>query len=161
MGKATNGNDAIDLIMDTRPDIVITDIRMPVMNGLELIEACQKRDCEFAFIFLTNLEDFQLAKQAVHLGAIDYLVKLDLQPKALIQALERAKEYCSRMESHHNRELYTLLLKDTQKQQEQNYFSRLLLSSPDKELQPDAEISARYPGAYLILLQMKPEQILF
>ncbi len=161
VGKATNGNDAIDLIMDTRPDIVITDIRMPVMNGLELIEACQKRDCEFAFIFLTNLEDFQLAKQAVHLGAIDYLVKLDLQPKALIQALERAKEYCSRMESHHNRELYTLLLKDTQKQQEQNYFSRLLLSSPDKELPPDAEISARYPGAYLILLQMKPEQILF
>lgn len=161
VGKATNGNDAIDLIMETRPDIVITDIRMPVMNGLELIEACQKRDCEFAFIFLTNLEDFQLAKQAVHLGAIDYLVKLDLQPKALIQALERAKEYCSRMESHHNRELYTLLLKDTQKQQEQNYFSRLLLSSPDKELPPDAEISARYPGAYLILLQMKPEQILF
>ncbi len=161
VGKATNGNDAIDLIMDTRPDIVITDIRMPVMNGLELIEACQKRDCEFAFIFLTNLEDFQLAKQAVHLGAIDYLVKLDLQPKALIQALERAKEYCSRMESHHNRELYTLLLKDTQKQQEQNYFSRLLLSSPDKELPPGAEISARYPGAYLILLQMKPEQILF
>lgn len=161
VGKATNGNDAIDLIMDTRPDIVITDIRMPVMNGLELIEACQKRACEFAFIFLTNLEDFQLAKQAVHLGAIDYLVKLDLQPKALIQALERAKEYCSRMESHHNRELYTLLLKDTQKQQEQNYFSRLLLSSPDKELPPDAEISARYPGAYLILLQMKPEQILF
>lgn len=161
VGKATNGNDAIELIVESQPDIIITDIRMPVMNGLELIEACQKKNCEFAFIFLTNLEDFQLAKQAVHLGAIDYLVKLDLQPQMLIQALDRAKEHCSRMESHHNRELYTLLLKDTQSQQERNYFSQLILSPPDNGLPSNPEIAARYQNAYLILLQMKPEQILF
>ena len=161
VGKATNGHDAIDMIMETQPDIIITDIRMPVMNGLELIEACQKRNCEFAFIFLTNLEDFQLAKQALHLGAIDYLVKLDLQPQALIQALDRAKEYCSRMESHHNRELYALLLKDTKKQQERNYFSQLLLSASDSVSPSNPEIAARYQNAYVVLLQMKPEQILF
>ena len=161
VGKATNGHDAIDLILDLQPDIVITDIRMPVMDGLELIEACQKKHCEFAFIVLTNLEDFQLAKQALHLGAVDYLVKLDLQPQTLIQALNRAMEYCSRMESHHNRELYTLFLKDTQSLQERNYFSRLLLSPSDRELPAHPEISARYRNACLILLQMKPEQILF
>lgn len=161
VGKSTNGNDAIELILETQPDIVITDIRMPVMDGLELIEACRKKHCEFAFIFLTNLEDFQLAKQAVHLGAIDYLVKLDLQPQTLVQALDRAKEYCSRMESHHNRELYTLLLKDTQDQQERNYFSQLILSPSDHGLPSNPEISARYRDAYLILLQMQPEQILF
>lgn len=161
VGKATNGHDAIELIMETQPDIIITDIRMPVMNGLELIEACQKKNCEFAFLFLTNLEDFQLAKQAVHLGAVDYLVKLDLQPQTLIQALDRAKEHCSRMESHHNKELYTLLLKDTQEQQERNYFSQLLLSASDAGFPSNPEISARYQNAYLILLQMKPEQIFF
>lgn len=132
VGKATNGHTAIDLILDTRPDIVITDIRMPVMNGLELIQACKEKNCEFAFIFLTNLEDFQLAKEAVHLGATDYLVKLDLKPQTLIQALERAKEHCSRMESHHNKELYALLLKDSRKQLEQNYFSQLLLTPPHR-----------------------------
>lgn len=161
VGKATNGHDAIDLIMETQPDIIITDIRMPVMNGLELIEACREKHCEFAFLFLTNLEDFQLAKQAVHLGAVDYLVKLDLHPQTLIQALDRAKEHCSRMESQHNKELYTLLLKDTQEQQDRNYFSQLLLSSADKGFPSNPEISARYQNAYLILLQMKPEQILF
>ena len=93
VGKATNGHAAIDLILEARPDIVITDIRMPVMDGLEVIETCKDKGCEFAFIFLTNLEDFQLAKQAVHLGAADYLVKLDLQPQTLIQALDRAKEH--------------------------------------------------------------------
>lgn len=162
VGKATNGHTAIDLILDTRPDIVITDIRMPVMNGLELIQACKEKNCEFAFIFLTNLEDFQLAKEAVHLGATDYLVKLDLKPQTLIQALERAKEHCSRMESHHNKELYALLLKDSRKQLEQNYFSQLLLTPPsDSEFAFNPEIDASYRNAYLILFQMKPEQILF
>ena len=162
VGTATNGHTAIDLILDTRPDIVITDIRMPVMNGLELIQACKEKNCEFAFIFLTNLEDFQLAKEAVHLGATDYLVKLDLKPQTLIQALERAKEHCSRMESHHNKELYALLLKDSRKQLEQNYFSQLLLTPPsDSEFAFNPEIDASYRNAYLLLLQMKPEQILF
>lgn len=162
VGKATNGHTAIDLILDTRPDIVITDIRMPVMNGLELIQACKEKNCEFAFIFLTNLEDFQLAKEAVHLGATDYLVKLDLKPQTLIQALERAKEHCSRMESHHNKELYALLLKDSRKRLEQNYFSQLLLTPPsDSEFAFNPEIDASYRNAYLLLLQMKPEQILF
>jgi two-component system response regulator YesN len=161
VGKATNGHAAIDLILETRPDIVITDIRMPVMNGLELIKACKEKNCEFAFIFLTNLEDFQLAKQAVHLGAVDYLVKLDLKPQTLIQALDRAKEHCSRMESHHNKELYTLLLKDNQKQLERNYFSQLILNPPDHEFSPNPEIDGRYPKIYLILFQMKPEQVQF
>lgn len=161
VGKATNGHTAIDLILKTKPDIVITDIRMPVMNGLELIQACREKNCEFAFIFLTNLEDFQLAKQAVHLGAADYLVKLDLHPQTLIQALDQAKEQCSRLESHHNRELYTLLLKDNQKQLERNYFSQLILHPSDKEPLSNPEIDACYENAYVILVQMKPEQILF
>ena len=185
VGKATNGHAAIDLILEMRPDIVITDIRMPVMNGLEVIEACREKDCEFAFIFLTNLEDFQLAKQAVHLGAADYLVKLDLQPQTLIQALDRAKEHCSRMESHHNRELYSILLKDNQKQLERNYFSQLIFQSsegpkppeglrapenpgPPEALKPsehgpaaNPEIDELYKNIYIILFQMRPEQILF
>lgn len=161
VGKATNGHTAIDLILELQPDIVITDIRMPVMNGLELIEVCREKNCEFAFIFLTNLEDFQLAKQAVHLGATDYLVKLDLQPEMLIQALDKAKEFCAQLESHHNKELYTLLLKDSQEQLERSYFSQLLLHPSGKEVSANLEIARRYPGAYLILFQMKPEQILF
>lgn len=161
VGKATNGHAAIDLILDTKPDIVITDIRMPVMDGLELIQACKDKNCEFAFIFLTNLEDFQLAKQALHLGAIDYLVKLDLQPQALVQALDKAKEYCSRLESHNNRMLYNLLLKDSQEQLERNYFSQLLLYPSDNDIPANPEIAVRYPTAYVILFQMKPEQILF
>ncbi|MCI8517080.1 MAG: response regulator [Hungatella sp.] len=161
VGEATNGHTAIDLILEARPDIVITDIRMPVMNGLEVIEACKRQGCEFSFICLTNLEDFQLAKQALRLGATDYLVKLDLQPQALIQALNRAKEYCSRMESHHNKKLYDHLLQDNKKQLEYTYFSQLIQNPTEADFGLNPEIAASYPVIYLILLQMKPEQILF
>lgn len=160
VGKATNGNRAMELILDLNPDIVITDIRMPVMNGLELIEACQKQGCEFAFLLLTNLEDFQLAQQAVRLGATDYLVKLDLQPQALIDALERAKASCDLIKSHHKKELYSFLLKDSQAQVERSYFTQLL--NPQKEEFPvNSEIEKNYPVVYMILFQMMPEQIQF
>lgn len=144
VGKATNGNSAMELILELNPDIVITDIRMPVMNGLELIEACQKQGCEFAFLLLTNLEDFQLAQQAVRLGATDYLVKLDLQPQALIDALERAKDCCNLMKSHHKKELYSFLLKDSQAQVERSYFTQLL--NPQKDEFPvNSELEKNYP----------------
>ena len=68
VGKATNGPSAYEMILELQPDIVITDIRMPVLNGLELVEKCQAADCQFAFLVLTNLEDFQLARQALILG---------------------------------------------------------------------------------------------
>lgn len=160
VGKATNGNSAMELILELNPDIVITDIRMPVMNGLELIEACQKQGCEFAFLLLTNLEDFQLAQQAVRLGATDYLVKLDLQPQALIDALERAKDCCNLMKSHHKKELYSFLLKDSQAQVERSYFTQLL--NPQKDEFPvNSELEKNYPFVYMILFQMMPEQIQF
>lgn len=92
VGKATNGPSAYDMILAEQPDLVITDIRMPVLNGLELVEKCQASGCRFSFIVLTNLEDFQLARQAIVLGACDYLVKLNLTPEELSTALNRAKE---------------------------------------------------------------------
>ena len=62
VGKATNGPNALELIRETQPDIVITDIRMPVMDGLELIGRCREEGMEFSFIVLTNLEEFHLAR---------------------------------------------------------------------------------------------------
>lgn len=143
IGKATDSHAALEMILETRPDIIITDIRMPVMDGIELIEACKEKGCLSAVIFLTNLEDFRLARQAVHLGATDYLVKLDLKPETLILALEQAKEHCSRMESHHNKELYTSLLKGSQEQLEREYFSRLLFRQPEDAPAPDPQVDAR------------------
>jgi len=87
IGKSTIPTEARQMILEMQPDIVITDIRMPVLNGLELVESCKKEGAVFSFIVLTNLEEFSLAKKAMSLGAIDYLVKLNLKPEELIDTL--------------------------------------------------------------------------
>ena len=94
VGKSTIATQAKEMFLALNPDIIITDIRMPVMNGLELIEACKREGCQFEFIVLTNLEEFNLARKALTLGAVDYLVKLNLSPDDLCSTLERAKKRC-------------------------------------------------------------------
>ena len=161
VGKATNGPNALELIRETQPDIVITDIRMPVMDGLELIGRCREEGMEFSFIVLTNLEEFHLARQAVRLGAVDYLVKLDLSPDSLISALKRAKEECGLRESHRNRELYDLLIKDNAKQLDTDYFKHLLLSQTAGPGHMPEGLIGRYTRPFIILFTMVPDTIQF
>ncbi len=75
MGEAANGEEGIAMILKCRPDIVITDIRMPKMMGLEMVEKIQELGLEPHVIFLTAYDDFVYAQQAVKLSAADYLLK--------------------------------------------------------------------------------------
>lgn len=85
---ASNGCAALEIIEQEKPDIVITDIKMPKMDGLELIRRCREQYGELpVFIILTNYEEFQLAKEALTLGVVDYLVKLELTGEALDNSL--------------------------------------------------------------------------
>ncbi|MCI6887764.1 MAG: response regulator [Lachnospiraceae bacterium] len=159
VGKATNGPKALELIREVLPDIVITDIRMPVMNGLELMEECRKQGYDFAFIILTNLEEFQLARKALSLGAVDYLVKLDLESEQLTAALTRAKSLCDQKESHQNRQLYDQLMRENAGQLEQNYFGQLLLGSGSESLPIPEGLPERYPHPLIIRFTMRPEHV--
>lgn len=90
-GIAVNGEHALELIEETSPQIVITDIRMPVMNGLELIKACSEKYGKLPlFIVLTSYEEFNLVKEAIHYEVIEYLVKLELSEDALKAAITKA-----------------------------------------------------------------------
>lgn len=90
-GTAHNGQKALELIEQHRPEIVITDIKMPLINGLELAERCRTQFGELpVFILLTSFEDFSFAKQAMHLGALEYLIKLELTPQGLHNTIQSA-----------------------------------------------------------------------
>ncbi|WP_019533729.1 response regulator transcription factor [Paenibacillus ginsengihumi] len=75
--EADNGEDALLLIKDKKPDIVITDIRMPVLDGLELIRAVneQSKGEAPAFIIISGYNDFKYAQQAVRYGVHDFILK--------------------------------------------------------------------------------------
>lgn len=90
-GIAANGEHALELIEETSPQIVITDIRMPVMNGLELIKLCSEKYGRLPlFIVLTSYEEFGLVKEAIHYEVIEYLVKLELSGDSLKAAVDKA-----------------------------------------------------------------------
>ena len=90
-GTAMNGQAALKIIEEKSPDIVITDIKMPVMSGLELAKVCRERYGENNpyFIILTSYEDFQMARDALSYQVSDYLVKLELTPEVLKNAIDR------------------------------------------------------------------------
>lgn len=91
IGTANNGEQAYSIIEEMHPDIVITDINMPILNGLELLKKCEDTFPLSTFIMLTCLEEFSLIKEAIKHNAVDYLLKSELNAKNLISSIEKAK----------------------------------------------------------------------
>ncbi len=92
ISQAKNGREAVDFIEKQAVDILITDIRMPVMNGLKLVETCSEQLKDSRVVFITGYGEFEYARKAVKLGACDYILKpFDMgQINNLIEALEKS-----------------------------------------------------------------------
>ncbi|MFC5401119.1 response regulator transcription factor [Cohnella soli] len=90
IGEAENGVQALERIDRLKPDIILADIGMPVMDGLELLMQIQKRNEPPKVIMLTCYEDFTKAQTAIRLGAFDYLTKLLLSEEDLLSGLDKA-----------------------------------------------------------------------
>ena len=74
-GEAKNGKDALERIEDWNPDIVLVDINMPIMGGLEFVQNVREKGINSKFIILTGHSEFNYAKQAVQLGVNNYILK--------------------------------------------------------------------------------------
>lgn len=89
---AVHGKQALQYL-DTCPvDLVITDMKMPVMDGLTLIDAIHKKGLYPQILVLSGYDEFKLVREAFCLGASDYLLKTDLEAQLLEKALERLEE---------------------------------------------------------------------
>ncbi|WP_150225674.1 response regulator transcription factor [Streptococcus constellatus] len=75
IGEAENGIEAWEKIQAKCPDIILTDINMPQMNGIKLAQLAREQYPQLHIIFLTGYDDFDYALSAVKLGADDYLLK--------------------------------------------------------------------------------------
>ncbi len=75
IGNCDNAVDALDLIVDEVPDILVTDIKMPVVNGLELIEKAKQMNPSLQCIILSGYAEFSLAQAAIEQGVKYYLLK--------------------------------------------------------------------------------------
>jgi two-component system response regulator YesN len=90
-GQAGDGEEAFQLIEQLKPDIVISDIHMPRMTGLDLAREAKQVQPFLEFIFLSGHNDFAYAKSALQLGVNDYLLK-PCKPEELLDILLRTKQ---------------------------------------------------------------------
>lgn len=91
VGMAQNGLEALEKTRSLRPDIIIADIRMPGMGGLELIEEVKKIDDNIEYIVISGYRDFEYAHKAINLGVTNYLLK-PIDKKELFESLLKIKE---------------------------------------------------------------------
>lgn len=88
IGSASNGQKGIELICEKRPDVVITDIRMPQMDGLEMIESLTRLGITPKYIVISAFSEFSYARKALSFGVSEYLLK-PISMMELKQAMEK------------------------------------------------------------------------
>ena len=89
--EAYDGRMAMQKLEATRAGIVLTDMRMPRMDGLALIEAAHSRWPEVQFIVLSNYDDFDYVKQSFQHGIVDYTLKYQIDQDTLRGLIEKAR----------------------------------------------------------------------
>ena len=75
LSEAADGEEGLEMILRFKPDLVITDIRMPKMDGLEMIKELSDRKMPVHVVILTGYSEFDYAKKAIRYGVDDYLLK--------------------------------------------------------------------------------------
>lgn len=91
VGEAGDGEMAYPKILDTEPDILITDIRMPFMDGLELAKLVKKERPQTKIMILSGYDDFEYAKQAISIGVEEYILK-PVSEESLMGELKKIAE---------------------------------------------------------------------
>lgn len=97
-GTAKDGEEGYELVRKEKPDLIIMDIQMPKLNGLEMLKRLRKEGVECRALVLTAYSDFNYAKQAIELGIENYLLK-PIKIRELKEALSQIEEKCAREQS--------------------------------------------------------------
>lgn len=91
VGEAENGEEGLNLISQLSPDLVISDIKIPVFSGLEMLKKAKEKGLDFEIILLTSYSDFEFAKTGIELEVVEYLLK-PLDEELLYIALDKVKK---------------------------------------------------------------------
>ena len=91
VGEASDGELAYPLIQDSKPDILITDIRMPFMDGLELSRRVKQEMPDIKIIVLSGYDEFEYAREGIRIGITEYLLK-PIDGNKLLEAVKRVAQ---------------------------------------------------------------------
>ena len=126
VGEASDGELAFPMILETRPDILLTDIKMPFMDGLQLSELVKKELPDTYIIILSGYDEFSYAQKAVSLGVTEYLLK-PLPPGKLLECIRRVQEKIEREKSSQEADWGDELLREQTSYRRQKLFRDLVM----------------------------------
>ena len=130
-GEAADGEMALPLILKSKPDLLITDIKMPFMDGLTLCRLVKKELPDIRIVILSGYDDFNYAKQAISIGVEDYLLK----PITKNAFIERLEEIHNRYEHEKTQreyyEKFRLEMQEYEKNASRDFFETLVRSDSD------------------------------
>lgn len=110
IGEAESGEEALEMCRKQVPDIMLTDISMAEMNGIELIENIKEKGYDIKIIILTCYENFSFLHKALHMGVEDYILKVGMMPSDILKVLRKVKD-----------KYWSGILPDKEKDKENNY----------------------------------------
>jgi len=111
IGEAVDGLDALAILAEKPCDLLITDISMPNMDGITLMERVKALYPHIKILILSNYNDFKYVQRALQLGASDYILKLTMQPEELQTKLQQIRED---IKSEQKKQEETMLLNRTE-----------------------------------------------
>lgn len=123
--EAMNGKCALEMIGEEVPDLVLTDVSMPEMNGIELIKRLKEDYPAVKCVVLSSYDDFNFVKDAMKLGARDYILKYDLKEPDVAAVLEAVKK---QIEEEREEEKRTEFVRDNISVISEEFLRELLLN---------------------------------
>ncbi len=157
-GEATDGEMALPQLREIRPDVLITDIKMPFMDGLELSRIVSREMPDTHIIILSGYDDFEYARQAIELRVDQYLLK-PIMKADMVAALERTRRHIE--ESREQKSYAQKYAQEAQENARNAFFEKLVNGAlPYAELKCEAEalgIDLRADGYALVLFTLQPQ----
>lgn len=92
VGEASNGKEALDLIPSLEPHIILCDIAMPVMSGLDFIKVVSREYPEIKTVVLSSYDNFEYVREALLNGAVDYVLKPTLNSEELLKLVRKVSQ---------------------------------------------------------------------
>ena len=150
---ASSGEEALEMMEACPADILMTDIKMPGMDGLQLIEEVHRKRMTPGIIVLSSFNEFDLVRSAMRLGAEDYLFKPTMMPEDILDAVlkvkrryeERTKKEKGKERKSGNDEVHTLLQKITRDVIEE----RMRRTEQDERLKREVGEALNYIAGHL------------
>lgn len=100
VGCAQNGRQGLELYQEKKPDLILTDLKMPGMDGIEMIREIRKNDTETKIIVLTSYEEYELIREAFKLKVSDYILKLKMLPEDMEAVIEKVRQELQEERKH-------------------------------------------------------------